>query len=333
MAVLEIALIIGTSQTSIYLSGSGVVLKEPTVVAFSDDRRRLRAVGREAVEMLGKTPEHTVIVSPVSEGVIADPGAAGVLVSEFVRRVIPDRYIFKPRIRAVVGLPMGLDEEERRMYENVCFRAGINEISFEENIMLTAVGVEMPVDEPTASMVVNIGGGISEIAVVSLCGIVDGCGVTIGGNMMDNAVIDSFIGKYNLRIGTNTARRLKHDIGSLYSNDSSSAEVKGVDVRTKRPVSETAYAADLQSVLEPYYERICDAAENIINGLKPELAGDVYRTGICLAGGGSQITGLPELFSERLHLPVYLAEEPEYAAILGAGKLLSDAALRRELIG
>ena len=104
-------------------------------------------------------------------------------------------------------------------------------------------------------------------------------------------------------------------------------------MRTKRPVSETAYAADLQSVLEPYYERICDAAENIINGLKPELAGDVYRTGICLAGGGSQITGLPELFSERLHLPVYLAEEPEYAAILGAGKLLSDAALRRELIG
>ena len=285
------------------------------------------------MEMLGKTPEHTVIVSPVADGVIVDQGAAAVLLSEFVRRVIPSKYIFKPRIRAVVGIPLGLTDEERRVYENVCFKAGINEICFVENIILSAVGIDMPVDEPTACMVINIGGGISEIAVISLYGIVDGCGVTIGGNMMDNAIIDSFIGKYNLKIGTNTARRIKHDIGSLYSNDTSSTEVKGVDVRTKRPVSEKAHAADLQAVLEPYYERICDAAENIINGLKPELAGDVYKAGVYLAGGGSLITGLPELFSERLHLPVYLAEEPEYAAILGAGKLLSDAALRRELIG
>lgn len=333
MAALEIALTIGTSFTSIYLSGSGVVLREPTVVAFGDDRRRVRAVGNQAVEMLGKTPEHTTIVTPVAEGVIADPGAATVLLTEFISRIIPARYFFKPRIKAIVGIPVGLTEDERRLYENVCFRSGINEVSFVENIVLTAVGIDMPVEEPTACMTVNIGGGVSEIAVISLCGIVNGCGVNIGGNMMDNAIIDSFIGKHNLKIGTNTARKLKHDIGSLYANDMSEAEVKGIDVRTKHPVSQTATAVDIQGVLMPYYERICDAAESVINALKPELAGDIYKAGLYLTGGGSKITGLPEMFSERLHLPVYVADDPEYATILGAGKLLSDDALRKELIG
>lgn len=334
MSVLEIAIDIGTSYTSIYLSGNGIVLHEPTVVAYmgNSDKRKVRAVGAKAVEMLGKTPERTIVVSPVVDGVIADPGTCAVLLKEFIGRIIPQSYVFRPKIKAILGIPVGLEKKECKTYEDVCFAADISEVTMIENIILSGVGIDMPLASPSAGLVVNIGGGVTEIAALSLCGIVNGCGVSIGGGMMDKALIDYVVGKMNLQIGTNTARKLKHDIGSLFMNDTSKMEVKGVDIRTKKPSSAVVRATDVREALLPYYLRIADAIDNIINKCQPEIAGDIYKSGIYLTGGAAQIIGLPELLSERLKLQVYLVDDPAYAAILGAGKLLSNKELSDNIL-
>lgn len=329
MATMEIAVDIGTSYTSIYLSGSGLVLREPTVVAYTGDKekRKVRAVGNQAVDMLGKTPERTLIVSPVTDGVITDPDTCAVLLRAFIERVTPDRYLLRPRIKAIVGVPMGLNPDEYRAYEDVCFAAGISDITTVESIILAGIGIDLPLMSPNAGLVVNIGGGSTEIAALSLCGIIDGYGVSIGGNMMDKALIDYVSGKKNMQIGTNTARKLKHDIGSLYYNDVSDMQVKGIDIRTKQPMSCTVLAVEVREALLPFYTQIANAVEHIIHRCPPEIAGDIYKSGIYLTGGGSQITGLPEFLKAKLELPVYMVEDPAHAVIVGAGKLLSNAEL------
>lgn len=329
MATMEIALDIGTSYTSIYLSGQGIVLREPSVVAFLGDpkQRRVRAVGNDAMEMLGKTPDKTSIVTPVVDGVIADYDTCVVMLKEYIKKILPDNFVFFPKIKAILGIPMGLSVEERKMYEDACYAARISEITMIENIMLAGVGIDLPVSQPNGGFVVNIGGGVTEIAALSLGGVISGCGVTIGGNMMDKALIDFLSGKLNVKVGINAARRLKKEIGSLAVGDNSQMNVEGIDVRSKSPVSEIVYATDIREALLPYYNRICDAVENMINMCPPAIAGDIYKNGIYVVGGASMIFGLDEVMKERLKLNVYTFESPEYAVILGGGRLLSDRAL------
>lgn len=336
MASLEIALEIGTSYTSVYLSGQGIVLREPSVVAFLGDPRqkRVRAVGNQAMEMLGKTPEKTAVVTPVVDGVIVDPDVCAVMLKEYIRKILPDNYLFFPKIKALVGIPMGLSLEEHRMYEDVCAAAKIGDVTMIENIMLSGLGIDFPVSSPNGSLVVNVGGGVTEIAAVSLGGVIAGCGVTIGGNMMDKALIDYITGKFNLKIALNVVRKLKHNIGSLAAADNSQMDVEGIDIRTKIPSSVTVYATDIREALLPYYKRISDAVENIINECPPAIAADIYKRGVYVVGGASKIYGLDKLMSERLKLNVYCPQEPDpsHAAILGAGKLISDPQLLNEIL-
>ncbi|MDE7395460.1 MAG: rod shape-determining protein [Clostridiales bacterium] len=333
MAVMEIAVEIGTGYTSLFLSGNGIVLREPTIIAFIGDpkNKRVRAVGTAAEQMLGKTPEHTTIIAPVVDGVIADSEACTVLLREFIKKILPSSYIFFPKIKAIVGIPTGLTVEERGMYEDVCVAAGIADVTMVDNIMLTGIGLDLPVGG-VGGLLVNIGAGTTEIAAVSLSGVISGCGVTIGGNMMDNAVIDYVAGKYDVKIGKLAARKLKNEIGSLFGNDTSSMSVSGRNVRTKNSDSTFVNASELCGVLMPYYLRIADAVESIINMCPPEVAGEIYKRGIWVVGGGSKILGLREIFSQRLHLNVYLVDEPSYCTILGAGKLLGDKELLREIL-
>lgn len=235
MAVMEIAVEIGTGYTSIYVPGNGIVLREPTMIAFIGDpkNKRVHAVGAQAEKMRGKTPERTNIVEPVVDGVIADAEACGVLLKEFVKKILPQNYIFFPRIKAIVGIPTGLSLEERAVYEDVCAAAGIGEVTMIDNIILSGIGLDIPIDAAGGGVVVNIGAGTTEIAAMSLAGVVSGCGVTIGGNMMDKAIMDFIAGKYDLKIGITTARKLKNEIGSLYENDTSEMFVSGRDVKTK----------------------------------------------------------------------------------------------------
>ena len=334
MATMEIALEIGTSYTSIYLLGQGIVLREPTILAFlgTPGSHRLRAVGNEAMEMLGKTPDKTTIVTPVVDGVITDRDACVIMLKEYIKKILPESYVFFPKIKAILGIPMGLSMEERKMYEDVCFAAHISSVTMIENIMLAGIGIDIPVAESGGGFVVNIGGGVTETAALSLGGVISGCSVSIGGNMMDKALIDFLAGRLNIKVGVNTVRRLKKEIGSLAPNDNLQMRVEGVDVRTKIPVSETVYATDIREALLPYYNRICDAVENMINMCPPAIAGDMYNNGIYVVGGGSLIYGLADVMKSRLQLNVYVPDSAEYAVILGAGKLLSDKALLKSIL-
>ena len=334
MAALEIAVEIGTSYTSIFVSGNGIVLREPTVIAFLGEpkQKKIRAVGQAAYEMLGKTPEKTTVVCPVVDGFIADPEACSLLLREFIKRILPPSYIFFPKIKAVLGIPTGLTIEERKMYEDVLLSSYIKEITMVENIILSAIGIDLPVSTTYGGLVVNIGGGITEVAALSLSGVVSGCGVTIGGNLMDKALIDFAAGKHNLKMGLSTARKVKNEIGTMYENDTSETVVSGIDLQTKNIGTAKLKATDVYSVLRPYYVRLRDAVESIIKMLPPEIASDVYKTGIYAVGGGSKITGLEKFLSSELSLNAYVPDDPEYAAILGAGKLLSNRYLLDEIL-
>lgn len=334
MAVMEIAVEIGTGHTSIYVPGNSIVLREPTVIAFIGEpsNKRVYAVGTQAEKMLGKTPERTSIVEPVTDGVITDAEACGLLLKEFIKKILPPNYIFFPRIKAILGVPTGLNLEERTEYEDVCAMAGISEVTMIDNIILSGIGLDLPVGSAGCGVVVNIGAGTTEIAALSLSGVVSGCGITIGGKMMDKAVMDFIAGKYDLKVGIGTARKIKNEIGSLYENDTSELLVSGRNVKTKNTGSAYVTAADICGVLKPYYLRIADAVESIINTCPPEIVGEINNKGIYVVGGGSKVLGLEKVFSERLAINVYTVEEPAYCAILGAGKLLGDKELLREIL-
>lgn len=334
MAVMEIAVEIGTGYTSIYVPGNGIVLREPTVIAFIGDpkNRRVHAVGAQAEKMLGKTPERTAIVEPVSDGVITDVDACGLLLKEFVKKILPPNFIFFPKIKAILGIPTGLNFEERTQYEDVCAMAGISEVTMIDNIILSGIGLDLPIYSAGCGVVVNIGAGTTEIAALSLAGVVSGCGITIGGKMMDKALADFIAGKYDLKVGMSTARKVKNEIGSLYENDTSELLISGRNVKTKNTGSAYVTAADVCEVIKPYYLRIADAVESIINTCPPEIVGEINNKGIYVVGGGSRILGLEQVFSQRLNISVYTVDEPAYSVILGAGKLLGDKELLSQIM-
>lgn len=328
MAVMDIAIEIGTSFTSIYLSGSGVVLREPTVVAFigENENKKLLAAGVKAVQMQGRAPEKTTVVCPVSDGYIVDADACVVLMKEFIKRILPTYVIF-PRIRALLAVPTGLTVGERKVYEDVLRAAGVNEIMLVDNVIVTALGFDLPVTSAEGGLVVNVGGGVTEIAIISLCGTISGCSVNVGGNMMDKALIDFLVGKYGLKVGGATARRIKEEIGSLYPNDIASMEVKGINTNTMTPSSLNVYATDVYEALLPYYARIAEAVEGITNLCPPELASGIHGMGLFAAGGASRMPGFGKVLKEVLNIPVTIGEDPEYTAISGAGKLLGNKEL------
>lgn len=329
----ELGIAIGTSYTSIFKAGNGIVLHEPTVIAYHGDPEygKVRAIGRDAMAMLGKTPDGTVIVSPVKDGFIADPISMCKLLHEFLKKVLPKR-LFLPKVRSVVGIPTGLTTEERRIYEDVFTRAGAGDVVMVENIMLSAVGMNLPVRDHKGSFVVNIGGGITDIAAISLGGILAGCSVNVGGGMMDRALIDYLLGKYNIKFGLNTIRRLKKEVGSLYSNDTSSMTLTGTEVSSRFPSTIKVKATDIKEAIEPYYMRISEAIESIINVLPPEVLADISAGGINITGGASKIPGLDKMLADKLRLRVNIASNAEYSAVLGAGLLLGDDNFLKEII-
>lgn len=329
----ELAVVIGTTNTSIYMIGNGIVLSEPTKVAYNGDPKlgKVRAVGEEAADMIGKAPPNTVLSFPVTDGFITDPDACRDMLRAFLGKLLKPK-VLAPRLRVLAGVPTGLTIEERRIYDDVFSKVGISETIMVENVLLAAVGIDLPVHTHKVSLIANLGGGISEIAAVSLGGIVSGCGINVGGGMMDRALRDFIMGKYNFRIGMSAIAKLKSEIGSLYSNDKSTLSVSGTDLIARSPSSITVKATDVMEALMPYYLRIADAADTIIKSLPPETAADISTDGLHLTGGASKIPGLDKLLSERLHLPVTVHADAEYAGILGAGKLLLNPVLLNEIL-
>lgn len=333
MALMDIAIDLGTSYITVYALDGGIVLHEPSLVAFigGEESRNIKAIGTRAAEMMGRTPGRTTLVCPFNEGYITEPNVCAMLLKECIKRLMPASFIFMPKVRALITVPTGLTVSERKIYEDVCTLAGIHEVRMVDNIMATAVGFDLPVNEPAGGMLVNIGGGSTEVALISLSGIIAGCSVNVGGNMMDKAMLDYISGKYGLKCGLNSVRKLKHSIASLYPNDISSAEIKGVDKASLTPAAITVDAADLYETLSPYYTRITEAISGIINLCPPELAGDILKMGIYIAGGGAKIPGLKQFFENALGIRVTVKDNAEFIAITGAGKLLSDSVLLKEI--
>ena len=333
MAAMEIAIKIGTSYTSVYLSGAGVVLHEPSVVAFvgEGEKKKVIAVGREAKSMRGVAPDRTTVVSPVIDGYVTDVEACTLMMTEFIKKILPVSYLLFPKIKALLVVPTGLSVQERKIYTDIVLKSGVADVTMVDNSIATALGFDLPIETPAGGLVANIGGGITEISIVSMCGTVTGCSVSVGGNMMDKALIDYCIGKYGFKIGAETARKAKEEIASLYPNDVSSIEVRGLNISTMTPAAITLYATDLYEVLMPYYGKIADAIEGITNLCPPEIAAGVHAKGLFVCGGGAKITGIERVLKPVLYIPVTVADDPEFTAIVGAGKLLGNDALMEKI--
>ncbi|MBR7141812.1 MAG: rod shape-determining protein [Clostridia bacterium] len=333
MATMNIAIEIGTSHTSVYLESAVVVLREPTAVAYvgDGDNKSVVAVGERAMSMMGKTPDKTTVVCPVVDGYIVDVDACKAMMSEYIKRILPVSYIFFPKIKAILVTPTGLTVDERKVYEDVVVQAGVAEVTLVDNVIATALGFDLPIASPAGGFVVNIGGGITEIALISVCGIISGCSVNVGGSMMDRALMDYLVGKYGLKVGGLTARRIREEIGTLYNNDVSYLEVKGININTLTPSTQCVYAEDTCAALLPYYARIADAIQGVTNLCPPELSSSVQGSGVFVAGGCAKIPGVEKVLGEILEIPVTVAEEPELVSVLGAGKLIGNKDLIKQI--
>lgn len=333
MAQIDLAIKMGTANTGIFMAGNGIVLYEPTILAYVGDSTNghIKAVGNEALDMLGRTPDYATLISPVMDGMVTDPDACAEILSRFIKKIVPPS-LFKPHINLIMGIPAGLNISERLLYEEIAAKAGIKSVTLVENIILAAIGLDLPVQSNYGAFIVNIGAGHTEIGSVSLCSVVEGCAVNIGGNMMDAALKDYLAGKYNIRIGMNELRKLKVSIGSLYSNDMRTEKLSGMNTYTANIDTAEISAIDIMTVLLPYYLRIAETIEGVINNCTPEIASDIKRRGIYITGGGSSIPGLKRLFEKKLDLKVHITDDSAYAALIGGGKLISNPALLKAIL-
>ncbi len=331
----DLAIDLGTANTKIYVKGRGIVSCEPSVVAVQRDVRgskKVLAVGRDAKEMLGKTPGNIVAIRPMKDGVIADFEVTEAMLRYFINRAHNHKTLVRPRI--IICVPFGVTEVEKRAVKESAESAGAREVYLIEEPMAAAIGAGLPITEPTGNMVVDIGGGTTEVAVISLAGIVYSKSVKIGGDKMDEAIIQHMKRKYNLLIGERSAEAIKCQIGSASPDDEvMTMEVKGRDLVAGVPRSAVVNSDEVRDALADPVSGIVDAIRNALEGTPPELSADIVDKGIVLTGGGALLRGLDRLIRSETGLPVAVADDPISAVVLGAGRaldeldLLSDVAI------
>ena len=328
----SIAIKLGSCNTSIFKQGEGIVLFEPSLVAYTGagKDRDVKAVGNKAKRMQGRTDDQTFVMSPIFEGRIIDTELACIMLKSFLNKVIK-RGIIKPKIKAVVCIPIGLSLSERKAFEKVCYSVGIQDVILVPAIICGAIGYNFPVSEPNGVCLVNIGGGSTDIAVVSLNSIIQGVNIGVGGEVIDKVIETHIANKFGVQIGHGVAEALKEEIGSLYKNDMSNAEVSGVDIETKMARNVVVESQDLYEVIEGYYSKIVEAIKSVLNECPPNIVQDVDARGIYLMGGNSLMTGVEQYFRKELGLSVKTEDYTTAIDVLGAGKLLSDAKLLKEL--
>ncbi len=320
-----IAIKLGSSNTSILKQGEGLVLFEPSLVAFSggEKDRTIRAVGARAKRMLGRTDERTKVCSPINKGKIADPKLCEVMLKYFLEKVL-GKGLVKPKIKAVCCVPLSYGIQDRKVLEDVCYNVGIFDVKIVPSIMCGALGYNFDVNEPKGICVVNIGGGSTDIAVCSMNSIIAGVNVGVGGLAIDEAIEKLILDKFKLHIGYGVAEKLKEDVASLYKNDSSSAEISGIDIESKMAKDQVVYSSDLYSAIEPFYASVVEAVKTVLNNCPPNIVQDVVSGGICLMGGASFVTGVEQYFKKQLGIFVRLEDYTTAIDCLGAGKLLND---------
>jgi rod shape-determining protein MreB len=272
------------------------------------------------------------MISPVIGGLIVDADSCCQMLREFCKRLVPKTAIFNPKLKTILNVPIGLTNSERSIFENVCLKAGLSEIVLVESILSSAIGMDLPVHTAGGCLVVNCGGGKTDVGVISMGAIVEGCSINIGGNTLDEAIIDYISGKYNIRIGHPTARRIKHDIASLYLNDNSETSILGADIVEKTPIEAVIKSSDVLQSIQPYFEKIIEAIKSVLSNCAPEVVADVKHKGLYLCGGTSMIPGFDNLLKDTLGLNIFLTENPAYTSIIGAGKLLNHRELLMDIL-
>ncbi|MDD3374837.1 MAG: rod shape-determining protein [Candidatus Omnitrophica bacterium] len=323
---------LGTATTLVYIKGQGVVLCEPSVVAIHKETGQVLAVGEEAKRMLGRTPGSIVAIRPMRNGVISDFEITEAMLRYFIKKVHSRKVLVRPAM--VVAIPSGITEVEKRAVKDSAERAGARSVDLIEEPKAAAIGAGLPVEDPAGNMIVDIGGGTTEFAVLSLGGIVNSQSIRIAGDEMDTAIID-FLGKtYNLMIGERTAEEIKIRIGSAYPLDEElTMDVRGRDLISGLPKTITITSAEIREALQPPVRAIVDASKVTLEQTPPELAADLIDRGIVMAGGGSMLRGLDKLIAEETGLPVHIADDPLTAVVLGTGQMLDmPLRLRRGLV-
>lgn len=314
---------LGTANTLVYVKGQGIVLREPSVVAIDRETRRVLAIGAEAKRMLGRTPASIVAVRPLKNGVIADFEVTQEMIKYFIRKVHNRRSLLHPRV--VIGIPSGITEVERRAVQESAEQAGARQVYLIEEPMAAAIGADLPISEPHGNFIVDIGGGTTEAAVISLGGLVVSKSLDIAGDEMDEAVMIHFRRKYNLLIGETSAEEVKIQIGSVFPlKEEKTMEVKGRDQATGLPKTVLITSEEVRQALMEPVQLILDVIKNTLEETPAELAADLVDRGIMLAGGGSLLRGLPDLIRQETELPVHRAADPLSCVALGTGKFLEE---------
>jgi rod shape-determining protein MreB len=321
---------LGTATTLVYVKGEGVVLCEPSVVAVERGTSHVLAVGEEAKRMLGRTPGNIVAIRPMRDGVITDFEVTEAMLRHFIRKVRHRRFQIRPRI--VIAIPSGITEVERRAVKESAERAGAREVYLIEEPIAAAIGVGLPIQEPVGNMIIDIGGGTTEIAVISLAGIVFSKSIRIGGDEMNEAIVEYLKKTYNLMVGERTAEEIKIKIGSAYPMEEElSLEVKGRDLIAGLPKMVTVTSEEIRESLQEPMRAILEVTKMSLERTPPELAADLIEHGIVIAGGGSLLKGLDKLISEETGLPVHIAEDPVTAVANGTGKVLNEIKYLRKV--
>jgi rod shape-determining protein MreB len=328
----DLAIDLGTANTLVYIKGKGIVCNEPSVVVIRKDDKKPIAVGAEAKRMIGKTPANITAIRPMKDGVIADFDATGEMLKYFIKKVHNRRSFVSPRI--IIGVPSGITQVEQRAVKDAAQVSGAREVYLIGEPMAAAVGVGLPVGEPSGNMIVDIGGGTTDVAVISLDGVVYSKAVRVGGDKMDEAIMAYIKRRYNLMIGDMTTEQLKINIGSAYKTDSSEqrvVEIKGRDLISGIPKTLEINEGEIREALQEPVNTILDTIKVILENTPPELAADIVDRGIVLAGGGALLRGLDLLIREETGLPVILAEDPITAVVRGVGKMLDEIDLLKKV--
>lgn len=328
----DLAIDLGTANTLVFVKGKGIVCDEPSVVVIRKDTKKTIAVGIEAKKMLGKTPVNIMAIRPMKDGVIADFDATGEMLKYFIAKVHNRRSFVSPRI--IIGVPSGITQVEQRAVKDAAQASGAREVYLIEEPMAAAVGVGLPVGEPSGNMIVDIGGGTTDIAVISLDGIVYSKAVRVGGDKMDEALIAHMKRRYNLMIGERTSEQIKIEIGSAYPSNGEAPremEIKGRDLISGIPKTITINEDEIREALREPVNVILDTIKVALENTPPELAADIVDRGIVLAGGGALLRGLDLLIKEETGLPVIVADDPLTAVVRGVGKMLDELELLRKI--
>ncbi len=329
----DLAIDLGTANTCVYLKGHGLVLREPSVVAVKKDNRGNKvvlAVGSDAKRMLGRVPGNIEAIRPMKDGVIADFEVTEAMLRHFIAKTLKGRRMVRPRI--IICVPTGITQVEKRAVRESAESAGAREVYLIEEPMAAAIGADLPISEAISNMVVDIGGGTTEVAVISLAGIVYSRSVRIGGDKMDDAILTHVKRKYNMLIGETSAENIKIAIGSAYPMDPEvTMEVKGRDLVTGIPRNITITSEEIRKAITEQVEGITQAVRYALEQTPPELAADIVDRGIVLTGGGALLRGLDQLLREETHLPITVVDDPLSTVVIGTGRALDNISIMKDV--